>query len=149
MVFEITDSFGEKKTLQPRVQLYSVKDFMGKKMSGIAVMLDEVNKDNEIIGQYSNLTVSFGEFISLKNSAYIDTNNCDFTDQLLKYGIATPTGLTKRSGFCEYPLWIFNEQFLRENGGEEYHKYATEYNKYMCVDEDEELTVPKPKMVAE
>ena len=52
MIFEITDSFGEKKSLQPRVQLYSVKDFMGKKMSGIAVMLDEVNKDNEIIGQY-------------------------------------------------------------------------------------------------
>ena len=55
------------------------------------------------------LTVSFGEFIGLKDSAYIDTNNCRFAQQLLDQGIAVDTGLRKSSGFCEYPLWGFQE----------------------------------------
>ena len=50
----------------------------------------------------------------MKNCAYIDTNNCDFTDQLLEQGIAQPTGFTKHSGFCEYPLWVFDEEKLKE-----------------------------------
>ena len=81
--------------------------------------------------EYCMLTVSFGEFIGMKNCAYIDSNNCDFTAQLLEQGMAKPTGFTKHSGFCEYPLWEFDEQSLKDMGAENYEKYNTAYEQYM------------------
>ena len=42
MILEITDYFGTPVKLQPRVELYSVRDFMGREMPGLAIVLDEV-----------------------------------------------------------------------------------------------------------
>ena len=135
---KITDYSGNPVTLRPRLELYSVTDFMGTEMPGLAVVLDEVGDSPADSEQYAVLTVSFGEFISIKNSAYIDTNNCPFAEQLLRQGIAEPTGLCKTSGYCQYPLWVFKEEFLREIGGENYQKYAQSYEQYMKPSEDEE-----------
>ena len=127
---KITNYFGDPVTLRPRVELYSVTDFMGTKLPGLAVVLDEVGESPDDLEEYAVLTVSFGEHISIKNSAYIDTNNCPFADQLLNQGIAEPTGLSKTSGFCTYPLWEFKEDFLKEIGGETYQEYAHAYEQY-------------------
>ena len=51
--------------------------------------------------------------------------------QLLEQGFAENTGLTKSSGFCQYPLWHFKEDFLREIGGEVYEQYANCFQSYM------------------
>ena len=134
MKFGILDTFGNSVMLQPRVELYSVTDFMGTEMPGLAIVLDEAA--DEAAGstdeqeEYAVLTVSFGEFISIKNSAYIDTNNCPFAEQLLAFDIAEPTSFSKRSGFCEYPLWVFKESFLREAGGEKYEQYLRAFDAY-------------------
>lgn len=77
------------------------------------------------------LTKSFEEFIGLKNSAYVDINNCPFAPQLLNRGFAKDTGLYKESGFCSYPLWTFDETVLKETGGEKYERYARAYDEYM------------------
>lgn len=130
MQFNIKDYFGSQVTVEPSVELYSVRDFMGKELPGLAVELNEVDSDG-IKTPYTMLTTSFGEFISIKNAAYIDTNNCPFAEQLLEQGIAQPTGLTKSSGFFQYPLWIFNEDFLKEHGGESYQKYSDEFDSYI------------------
>jgi hypothetical protein len=129
MKLEIRNFLGEKIQLEPRLGLYRVSDMMGKRLPGLAVFLDELT----LAGRepYCALTVSFGEFLGIKNSAYIDTNNCDFAGQLLKPGIAEATGLYKTSGFCRYPLWIFSEAFLKEVDEETYRKYAKEYDGYM------------------
>lgn len=130
MELKVKDTDGKTLTLQPSVGLYRVEDFMGKEMPGLAVILTDVHDEfNEYI-----LTVSFGEFIGAKNCAYIDTNNCWFTDQLLNEGngaIAVDTGLTKSSGFCTYPLWKFKEEFLKEIGGNAYQTYSDSYDQYM------------------
>lgn len=143
MIYEITDYFGNRVPLKPRIELYSVTDFMGTEMPGLAVVLDEVSDEPDL--QYAVLTVSFGEMIGIKNSAYIDTNNCPFARQLLDKGIAQDTGLTKNSGFCQYPLWVFNEDFLRECGGENYRKYSETFDEYMNSfadeGEDEEISM--------
>ena len=76
-------------------------------------------------------TKSFEEFIGLKNSAYVDINNCPFAPQLLNRGFAKDTGLYKESGFCSYPLWTFDETVLKETGGEKYERYARAYDEYM------------------
>ena len=131
MTLEITDIFGGHVKLKPRVELYSVNDFMGQEMPGLAIVLDEDMGEPNGLEQYAVLTVSFGEFIGLKNCAYIDTNNCYFAQQLLDQGIAVDTGLRKSSGFCEYPLWAFKKEFLEEIGSENYAEYSRRYDAYM------------------
>ena len=60
-----------------------------------------------------------------------DTNNCYFAGQLLQQGIAEDTGFSRHSGFCQYPLWRFKEEFLKEIGGENYQEYLRCYDEYM------------------
>ena len=131
MDYKIKDFYGRELMVQPRLALYSVRDFAGKEMPGLAITLIDATDSNDPT-DYCDLTVSFGEFIGMKNCAYIDANNCDFADQLLKQGMATKTQFTKRSGFCEYPLWMFEEKDLREMGEAAYETYCLEYDKYMA-----------------
>ena len=104
---------------------------MGKQMPGLAIVLDEVDQNENVTEQYAVLTVSFGDFLTLKNSAFIDTNNCPFAPQLLTDEIAQDTGHSKISGYCEYPLWVFKEDFLKEIGGEKYEQYSEQFDAYM------------------
>ena len=67
----------------------------------------------------------------MKNSAYIDTNNCWFADEILQTGVAQDTGLTKISGFCKYPLWVFKEEFLEAVDKGVYQQYLNEFDGYM------------------
>ena len=126
MTFEIKDYFETPVILEPRVELYTVYDFMG-----LAIVLDMPIQGADEKEQFAILTKSFGEFIGLKNSAYVDINNCPFAPQLLNRGFAKDTGLYKESGFCSYPLWTFDETVLKETGGEKYERYARAYDEYM------------------
>ena len=105
MTFEIKDYFETPVILEPRVELYTVYDFMGKELPGLAIVLDMPIQGADEKEQFAILTKSFGEFIGLKNSAYVDINNCPFAPQLLNRGFAKDTGLYKESGFCSYPLF--------------------------------------------
>ena len=131
MTFDITDFLGQKVALHPRLELYTVHDFMGQELPGIAIALDFTDPETGKLEQYAILTKSFGEFIGLKNSAYIDTNNCYFAQQLLEQGMAKDTGFYKESGYCTYPLWQFEETFLQKIGREHYETYAQQYDAYM------------------
>lgn len=104
--------------------LYSTEDFMGKKMPTIALYAE--SKYGEDF-----LTVSFGEFIGMKNASYVDINNMPFVTELISLGFAKDTGLNKRSGFCVYPLYLFDEDFLKSCGKETYEAYEKAYNDYM------------------
>ena len=129
MIYEINTVYSGKVKVQPRVELYTVRDLLsGQLVPGLAVCLDEIGNPNK---PFSIITTSFGELIGLKNAAYIDLNNCPFANQLFEKGIARDTGLKKTSGRCEYPLWIFNKDFLLEHGAENYQKYSDAYDEYM------------------
>lgn len=125
MTYTITDFIGNTVKVWPVLELYAVRDFMGKKMPGLCIQLNCED------GPYATLTVCLGEFIGMKNCAYIDTNNCYFADQLLRQLPAKDTGLTRNSGFCTYPLWVFEEAFLRSIGAAEYECYSKAFDKYM------------------
>ena len=83
MTFEIKDYFETPVILEPRVELYTVYDFMGQELPGLAIVLDMPIQGADEKEQFAILTKSFGEFIGLKNSAYVDMNNCPFAPQLL------------------------------------------------------------------
>ena len=122
---------------QSRDQVHAFVDQAGRRTSwllpGLAIVLNEVGGTPDEAEEYAVLTVSFGDFLSLKNGAYIDTNNCYFADQLLRQGIAEDTGFSRHSGFCQYPLWRFKEEFLKEIGGENYQEYLRRYDEYMGI----------------
>ena len=132
MNYQITTFTGEKRLIKPRLELYSQKAFMNEDMPGIAIMIDDVTAGEHEAEPYCDLTTSFGEFIGMKNCAYIDTNNCDFADQLQSQGLASDTGFYKASGFCQYPLWQFEEGTLREIDNDVYQKYSDAYDGYMA-----------------
>ena len=132
--------FGEEISVKHRIELYTVEDCFGAEMPGIAVVLDEVDEGRQPIEQYAILTVSFGQFIGIKNAAYIDTNNCPFAKELLKEGIAHDTGIKKSSGFCKYPLWVFSADFLKEHGTENYERYSQNFDNYMTENTETELS---------
>ena len=88
-------------------------------------------QNENVTEQYAVLTVSFGDFLTMKNCAFIDTNNCPFAPQLLSDKIAQDTGHSKISGYCEYPLWVFKEDFLKEIGVEKYEQYSEQFDAYM------------------
>ncbi len=140
---KIKDYYGEEITINPKFIRYSVTDFMGRKMTipGISLTVDTSEGEEP----FAVLTKSFGEFIGMKDSAYIDTNNCAFADTFVDLGIAQPTGLTKESGFCSYPLWKFDEEFLKQIGGEEYEQYSKAFDEYMGESYEEE----EPEMESE
>ncbi len=136
---QIKNFCGQEVTVKPHFMLYDVQDFMGRKMTIPGISLTEKTENGE--EPFAVLTKSFGEFIGAKDCAYIDTNNCPFADEFLKRGIAQDTGFAKQSGFCTYPLWKFDENFLHQIGGEKYEKYSEAYDDYMNFDDggDEEL----------
>ncbi len=139
MLFKIKDFEGKEVNISPSVGLYRVKDYMGKQLYGLAILLDRVDAQGQNAEPYGVLTKSFGEFIGQKNCAYIDTNNNPFAEQLLEAGIAEQTPFDKQSGFCRYPLWHFKESFLQEVGGAAYLVYCDTFNAYM----------PKPRNTQE
>ena len=129
--FEIVDSFGDSIEVEAELFLCNTYDFMGNKMPGLGIQLYDVDEDG-FRGPYATLTQNFGEFLSARDCAYIDTNNCSFARQLLAMGFCEDTGFTKQSGFCTYPLWKFDRNFLIEidvNGV--YGAYEKKFEEYM------------------
>ncbi len=140
MNIKIRNFLNEEIELKLRVGLYTVKDFMGKDIPGLAIVADCLDESGNATEQFSVLTKSFGEHIGLKNCAYMDLNNCPFGEQLLELGVAQNTGFTKQSGFCTYPLYHFDESFLKDVGGSEYETYSQAHDKcnalMSCGDEE-------------
>ena len=122
-------SYGGKYQVEPSLDLYSVKDFMGEEKVGLAITLNVV-ENNKVVEPFATFTVSFGEFIGIKDAVYIDTNNCNFAFQLKKQGFGVDSGITKQSGFWNYPLWIFEESLLRQINNDVYEEYAKQYEKF-------------------
>lgn len=49
MVFEISEYYtGGKIRLKPRVELYDTRDYTGKQMPGLAIVLDEVDQNENV-----------------------------------------------------------------------------------------------------
>lgn len=131
--------FNKEFEITPHLKLVTVTDFIDGKQHNIGISFTYKEDGNEL--PFANFTLNFGEYIALKNCAYVDTNNCWFADEILETGIAVDTGLTKISGYYKYPLWQFNEDFLESVNEELYRKYSDEYDQYMkeyMADEAEE-----------
>lgn len=126
--FDIKINTEDEITVRPNMDLYTVFDFNGEAKKGIYINFSFYHENSW--HPFVDITKCFGEYISIKNAAYIDLNNAPYAVRLLELGYATDTGLTKRNGLCTYPLWIFDETFLSKIGGAKYQQYSKEYDEY-------------------
>ena len=63
---------------------------------------------------FADLTVNLGD-TTPNYCAYVDTNNLPDAETFVTDNeLGTFTGFVKRSGYCEYPLYMFNPDKLRE-----------------------------------
>lgn len=130
--FEIVDSFGDSVQVEAELFLCNTYDFMENKMPGLGIQLYSYDEEYGFREPYATLTQNFGEFLSARDCAYIDTNNCSFARQLLAMGFCEETGFTKQSGFCTYPLWKFDRDFLKEIDVKGlYSTYEKKFEEYM------------------
>lgn len=114
---------------------------------GIAIQAIHNNEPYAVVTV--NLPSKFGvcEVIGIKNAAYMDTNNCPWVDELVKMGVAIDTGFTRESGWCTYPLYKFDEEWLKKISGNtgNYEKYLESYARCFEMDfedcDEEEETV--------
>lgn len=57
---------------------------------------------------FATITVNLGP-LNDGERAFIDTNNCPWAEELItRLEIAFPTGIIKRSGYCQYPQYQFD-----------------------------------------
>lgn len=85
--------------------------------------------------EYGTLTVNLGEHEEIEaNQAFIDVNNMPEAIELLssiegvKPVIRNGVTVTARSGFCEYPLYEFDEELLRQLDNEGYERHLVNYS---------------------
>ena len=68
---------------------------------------------------YAIITTNFGEKL-LDGYAYVDTNNCKWVKDFIEQNnLGIDTKNMKQSGWCEYPLYKFNLEKIKDynNGG--------------------------------
>ena len=142
--FTISGFNDKKLEITPHLKLVEVIDFLGEKLHNLGLSFTHVEDGNEM--PFADFTLSFAEYIGVKNCAYVDTNNCWFADEIFETGIAKDTGLTKIGGFYKYPLWQFKEEFLEAVDKEVYQKYSDEYDEYMKAQMPEQEPNEEPTM---
>lgn len=90
------------------------------------------------------------EMIGIKNAAYIDTNNFPWATQLIYKGFAIDTGFTKKSGYCEYPLYQFNEEWLKSLKPiipeRNYDLYEKKYNEAKGIETEQDYEKKPEKL---
>lgn len=143
------DVFHYQNILIPQLCLYNSYDTLtNQTRPTIGIHLDCIDETTGCREPYAMLTVGLGEYIGIHNAAYIDTNNLGnrIIEWLEKNNLGQATPLTKQSGFCQYPLFIFNDEFLAkiedtEQCLKEYNNSYDDYLKYFEpsyeIDEDD------------
>lgn len=88
------------------------------------IFLELINTQGEYPEPYGNVTVNLVDVP--KYCGYVDTNNMPEMEKFIKDNdLGEFTGLTLRSGFCEYPLYVFNVDKLRELCLKQMEKYES------------------------
>ena len=84
--------------------------------NGIYIEMLTYNNEYEFYEPWCDITVNIPYSAKLKeNECFVDTNNCEGIDRwLFENGIAKYTGRSGSSGFCRYPIMVFDMDKVKE-----------------------------------
>lgn len=103
-MFEFRTSYSKYENCKLDVNKYMVDD---------SVCI-EIYNDEE--GCIARITTCLNSPFLSENQGYVDTNNCPWAVDLIeRLHLGTPSGITSRSGYCEYPLYDFNMDELNKH----------------------------------
>lgn len=102
---EMESSFWGKVKLELEINSY---------MDNNRMYIGLVEVDGEYPEPFADLTVNISAPCP-DYCGYVDTNNCPELEGFIeKHGLGEFTGLMGNSGFCSYPLYLFDPEKLRE-----------------------------------
>lgn len=80
---------------------------------------------------FSNVvTVNLDMIPNIAFGSFIDTNNApDIADFLKDNGFGVLTEIKAKSGFCTYPLFVFDKKLVKEASPETYATYVKTFGK--------------------
>ena len=81
----------------------------------IQVLCKDLEEKNPYWEPFSTLTVWVAPVHTSDRCAYVDTNNNpeELITKLEEMGVMSKTGFTVSSGFCDYPEYEFDEEWLK------------------------------------
>ena len=107
---EMESRFSGKVTLELEINSY---------MDNNRLYIGLVEVGGEYPEHFADLTVNISAPCP-DYCGYVDTNNCPELEGFIeKHGLGEFTGLMGGSGFCSYPLYLFNPEKLREAAPED------------------------------
>jgi len=107
---EMDSRFSGKVTLELEINSY---------MDNNRMYIGLVEVGGEYPEHFADLTVNISAPCP-DYCGYVDTNNClELEEFIVKNGLGEFTGLMGSSGFCSYPLYLFNPEKLREAAPED------------------------------
>lgn len=102
---EMESRFSGKVKLELEISSY---------MDNNRIYIGLVEVDGEYPEPFADLTVNISAPCP-DYCGYVDINNCPELEGFIeKYGLGEFTGLMGNSGFCSYPLYLFDPEKLRE-----------------------------------
>jgi hypothetical protein len=126
--YEYTLQDGKSLTVMPELAFYGeVRNLAGEPRLDLAIILKEAQTGEAL----ATITVNFGDFIGIRNAAYIDTNNHPDIDRwLVDNGIAEATRFSRQSGYCIYPMVVFDEGLLKSIDDGKLAAYHSQYHSF-------------------
>ncbi len=107
----------DKKTIDLATQWGSTVEVqieINNYMNNNGLYLGLMGREEDDFEPYGDISVNLGTKAP-DYCAYVDLNNMPELEKFIEENdLGEFTGLTQRSGFCEYPLYMFNVDKLRE-----------------------------------
>ena len=111
---EMNSKFSGKVKLELEINAY---------MNNNRMYIGLVEVDGEYPEPFADLTVNI-DAPCPDYCGYVDINNCpELEDFIVQHGLGEFTGLVGSSGFCSYPLYMFNVEKLREAAPESMEQF--------------------------
>lgn len=117
-----TDSFGDTFEVFPKINYYADNN-------NLYVGLDAYDEDIEAIDAYCDITVNIDELPYLHSALDLTYSGMEKIKFLEENGFGRLTGEILFSGFCQYPVFAFNEDKIREINPEMFTAYAKAHGK--------------------
>ena len=115
----------ELKYVTPSGDELDVKIEINRYLKNGCLYIGLLNKTEDGWEPYGDITVNLREGAP-DYCGYIDTNDLPEIEAFIKEnGIGEFTGLVQRSGFCTYPMYLFDPEKLRELCPEGMAEYET------------------------